>query len=288
MYNKYVNYENHPVLDTVYEKRKNFYFGKTLGMTLEEKVNIHDTILKHGQSSGLYLEPIIADYLGFVVSKGLFGYDAETKCGRPVEIKTEKFSTNAKTPVALNAFGKVNNKQTHKGDDYKKDRPIIVTAGTCNETGMCIYLLWFDTKKLPEDANIFKTLNQKTANLGMNIYSQYPEAMEFVFSDMNLVEDAWEKGKLKKKLYAAIMKQYRPDASEVLGTATGVKPFAKIKLDEVSKIIYKRITNNNHSDTTKEFVAELNARGYRTATNLEWTLKRYYAKTKAIRKSCNI
>jgi hypothetical protein len=86
------------------------------------------------------------------------------------------------------------------------------------------------------------------------------------------------------------MKQYRPTTYDILGTATDVNRSYNINnlTDEVSRIIYKRITNDNHSDSTKEFVAYLNDKGFKTKTNLEWTEKRYYAKKTAIRKSCNI
>jgi hypothetical protein len=295
MKTNYINYKNHPLQDELDENIKDFYFNIESSMTEKERVSAWDTILNHGQTRGNRLEAVIANHYGFIHSKSLVGYDAKTKCGRPVEIKTEKFGANTKTKKGLNAVGKFENKKSRKGDAYKKDRPIIITSGTCDETALCMYVLWVDTKKLPENASIFKELNKKTVSLGMQHYLEYPEAFEFVFSDMILVEDAFKKGKLSRNLHAEIMKQYRPTTYDILGTATDVNRSYNINLtDEVSRIIYKRITNDNHSDSTKEFVAYLNDKGFKTKTGLEWTEKRYYAKTKAIRaliairESCNI
>lgn len=286
----YINYKNHPLLDEINENIKDFYFNIKSSMTKKERVSAYDTILNYGQSRGNRLESVIANHYGLIHSKSLVGYDAKTKCGRPVEIKTEKFGADTKTKKGMNAVGKFENKKSRKGDDYKKDRPIIITSGTCDETALCVYVLWVDTEKLPENASIFTELNKPTVSLGMQHYLEYPEAFKFVFSDMILVEDAFKKGKFSRNLYAEIMKQYRPEVSDILGTETGVNHSYNINnlTDEVSRIIYKRITNNNHSDATKEFVAYLNKKGFKTATGLEWTTKLYYAKTKAIRKSFNI
>ena len=146
-----------------------------------------EVLSTHG-SGGKFAELLIQKrFLLEETPESIHGWDGITREGRPVEIKMETVSTSK-----LNAQGSFGtNRESsdkNKREVFAEERPLLVSMGTCKDTGQCIYVLCTDFAKIPEEADVWDRLEAKDPRIQFNQWRDYPDAYRLLFINERLYD----------------------------------------------------------------------------------------------------
>lgn len=165
-------------------------------------INMAGAMLTLHGAGGKFVEQAIQHRFKIEEHEGIHDFDGITQDGRLVEMKMETINDTKK----LNADGSFGEHRLgtpeNKADTWRNKRPYLINMGTCKETGKCLYVLCTDTKKLPENSELFERLSVKTPRTGFNHVSDHPDAYKFLYVNEKLINR--NRNSFSKKLLEAI------------------------------------------------------------------------------------
>lgn len=116
-----------------------------------------DILSMHGVN-GKFVECLIRHKFNIKEPVGIHGWDGYVG-NKPVEIKTETVNDSARLSAMGSFASNRENSSMFTGDIFLKERPIYINVGL-NLSGKCLYVLFTDTSKLPDNTPLFKELNK--------------------------------------------------------------------------------------------------------------------------------
>ena len=164
-----------------------YYFNELREKNPIAQEMARDMLTTHG-AGGKFVEGLIAHrYLLEETPESIHGWDGITRDGRPVEIKMETVSTSKMN--AQGSFGE--NREFEKDEEEKvkqdkseifaNEKPLLLSVGTCKETGKCIYVLGTDFAKVPKKAKVWERLTAKSPRINFSQWSEYPESYKLLY-----------------------------------------------------------------------------------------------------------
>lgn len=154
--------------------------------TSEVKVDMARTMLTTHGAGGKFAEAILLEKFGLDEFNGIHDFDGVTKSGRPVEMKMETVNDSKKLSAAGSWSEKREGTAVSKKDLFLEKRPYLMNFGTCRDTGKCIYVLCTDTRKLPENADLFDKLDAKSPRTSFTHVSDHKGSYKLLYLNRDL------------------------------------------------------------------------------------------------------
>jgi len=153
----------------------------------QDTIKLAIDVLTTHNMGGKFMEKLIQLKYKLIDDGKIHGWDGTTKDNRPVEIKTETINPSKKLFCEASFSPNTKDKPTYK-EIFLKELPVFITAGVCDVSGKCIYLMFTDTSKLTKNCKLFDMLGRNAPRVNFGHWINERNSIDIKYKNKDLIK----------------------------------------------------------------------------------------------------